>query len=69
MLIFHLNWYYDEHFTNPVGATSTAISSPGNKIYFNYGGQGPMPQTAMDAITTAQEYIQRSGPFSTEVNA
>jgi len=27
-----------------------------------------MPQTAMDAITTAQEYIQRSGPFST-VNA
>ncbi len=40
-----------------------------NKTYFNYGGQGPMPQAAMDAITTAQEYIQRSGPFSTEVNA
>ena len=40
-----------------------------NKIYFNYGGQGPMPRSAMDAITTAQEYIQRQGPFSTEVNA
>ena len=40
-----------------------------NKTYFNYGGQGPMPQAAMDAITQAQEYIQRSGPFSTEVNA
>jgi L-cysteine/cystine lyase len=40
-----------------------------NKTYFNYGGQGPMPQAAMDAITTAQEYIQRSGPFSAEVNA
>lgn len=39
-----------------------------NKTYFNYGGQGPMPQLAMDAITNAQEYIQRSGPFSTEVN-
>lgn len=40
-----------------------------NKTYFNYGGQGPMPQAAMDAINSAQEYIQRSGPFSTEVNA
>ena len=40
-----------------------------NKTYFNYGGQGPMPQSAMDAITTAQAYIQRNGPFSTEVNA
>ena len=40
-----------------------------NKTYFNYGGQGPMPQAAMDAMNTAQEYIQRSGPFSAEVNA
>ena len=40
-----------------------------NKTYFNYGGQGPMPQVAMDAITQAQEYIQRSGPFSTGVNS
>jgi len=41
----------------------------GNKTYFNYGGQGPMPQAAIDATNSAQEYIQRSGPFSTEVNA
>ena len=40
-----------------------------NKTYFNYGGQGPMPQVAMDAITHAQEYIQRSGPFCAELNA
>lgn len=40
-----------------------------NKTYFNYGGQGPMPQAALDAINSAQDYIQRSGPFSTEVNA
>ncbi|MDF5719989.1 MAG: aminotransferase class V-fold PLP-dependent enzyme [Rhizonema sp. PD37] len=39
-----------------------------NKIYFNYGGQGPMPQTAMDAITQAQTYIQQIGPFGNEVN-
>ncbi|MCX7594054.1 MAG: aminotransferase class V-fold PLP-dependent enzyme [Fischerella sp.] len=40
-----------------------------NKTYFNYGGQGPMPQVAMDAITQAQAYIQEIGPFGTEANA
>jgi len=40
-----------------------------NKTYFNYGGQGPMPQAAMDATISAQEYMQRRGPFSTQVNA
>ena len=39
-----------------------------NKIYFNYGGQGPMSQTALDAITQAQTYIQQIGPFGNEVN-
>jgi L-cysteine/cystine lyase len=34
-----------------------------NKIYFNYGGQGPMPQEAMDTITQTQAYIQEIGPF------
>jgi L-cysteine/cystine lyase len=39
-----------------------------NKTYFNYGGQGPMPQGAMDTITQAQADIQRLGPFGSEVN-
>jgi L-cysteine/cystine lyase len=39
-----------------------------NKTYFNYGGQGPMPQSALDAISYAQAYIQQIGPFGTEVN-
>ncbi len=39
-----------------------------NKNYFNYGGQGPMPQVAIDAINKSQEYIQLHGPFSTQVN-
>lgn len=39
-----------------------------NKTYFNYGGQGPMPQTAIDAIHKAQEYIQQIGPFGGAVN-
>jgi L-cysteine/cystine lyase len=40
-----------------------------NKTYFNYGGTGSMPQAAMEAIIRSQEHIQRTGPFSTEVNA
>jgi L-cysteine/cystine lyase len=39
----------------------------GNKIYFNYGGQGPIPQGALDAIHQAQIHIQEIGPFSAEV--
>ena len=35
-----------------------------NKAYFNYGGQGTMPQGAIDAIQQAHEYIQKIGPFS-----
>jgi L-cysteine/cystine lyase len=38
----------------------------GNKIYFNYGGQGPMPQGAMDAISQTQAHIQEIGPFGAE---
>lgn len=39
-----------------------------NKAYFNYGGQGPMPSGAIAAIQRAHEYMQQSGPFSSEVN-
>ena len=40
-----------------------------NKAYFNYGGQGPMPQAALDAIYQSYQYIQSAGPFSQEVDA
>ncbi|MEB3356856.1 MAG: aminotransferase class V-fold PLP-dependent enzyme [Synechococcales bacterium] len=40
----------------------------GNKTYFNYGGQGPMPQSAIAAIREAHETLQRTGPFSGEAN-
>ncbi len=39
-----------------------------NKAYFNYGGQGPLPQTALEAINQSYQYIQRAGPFSQQVN-
>ncbi|MDZ8049890.1 MAG: aminotransferase class V-fold PLP-dependent enzyme [Aulosira sp. ZfuVER01] len=38
-----------------------------NKAYFNYGGQGPMAQGTMDAITETQTHIQQLGPFGNEV--
>ncbi|MBW4555055.1 MAG: aminotransferase class V-fold PLP-dependent enzyme [Trichormus sp. ATA11-4-KO1] len=40
-----------------------------NKTYFNYGGQGPMSQAAMDAISQAEAYIQHNGPFGNEAYA
>jgi L-cysteine/cystine lyase len=40
-----------------------------NKVYFNYGGQGPMSQAAINAISEAQMYIQQVGPFGTKVNS
>jgi L-cysteine/cystine lyase len=39
-----------------------------NKAYFNYGGQGPMPTSALAAMQQAHQYIQEAGPFSSEIN-
>lgn len=39
-----------------------------NKRYFNFGGQGPLPQSAFDAIQSAQLKLQADGPFSGSVN-
>ncbi len=41
----------------------------GNKTYFNYGGQGPLPQPAQQAIQQAYDYVQQQGPFSGRANA
>ncbi|MEG4028718.1 MULTISPECIES: aminotransferase class V-fold PLP-dependent enzyme [unclassified Microcoleus] len=40
-----------------------------NKAYFNYGGQGPLPETALEAIYDAYKRVQLGGPFSGEVGA
>jgi L-cysteine/cystine lyase len=39
-----------------------------NKSYFNYGGQGPMPQAALDAILGTYQQIQSQGPFGLKTN-
>ncbi|MEB3289663.1 MAG: aminotransferase class V-fold PLP-dependent enzyme [Leptolyngbya sp.] len=36
--------------------------------YFNYGGQGPMAEVALEAMTVAHRHIQTVGPFSNAVN-
>lgn len=40
-----------------------------NKTYLNYGGQGPLPNAAREAITEAYARLQESGPFSGTANA
>lgn len=35
-----------------------------HKLYFNYGGQGPLPQAALDAILESYIRLQQEGPFS-----
>ena len=38
-----------------------------NKTYFNYGGQGPLPEPSLTAITEAWRTIQELGPFTGDV--
>jgi L-cysteine/cystine lyase len=40
-----------------------------NKAYFNFGGQGTLPQASLDAIGQAYQYVQQHGPFTMAVNA
>lgn len=40
-----------------------------NKIYLNFGGQGPLAQATSTAIMEAYGYEQRQGPFCKEVNS
>lgn len=40
-----------------------------NKTYFNFGGQGTMPETALQAIIDTHRYIQQVGPFSGQINS
>jgi L-cysteine/cystine lyase len=35
-----------------------------NKTYFNYGGQGPLPESSLEALNAAFGTIQELGPFS-----
>ena len=38
-----------------------------NKAYFNYGGQGPLPNASLEAITASWRTIQELGPFTSDI--
>ncbi len=38
-----------------------------NKYYFNYGGQGPLPNTSLEAIFETWATIQELGPFTNDI--
>ena len=38
-----------------------------NKVYFNYGGQGPLPTPSLEAIQASWRTIQELGPFTGSV--
>ncbi|MEA5532797.1 aminotransferase class V-fold PLP-dependent enzyme [Crocosphaera sp. XPORK-15E] len=40
-----------------------------NKVYFNFGGQGTLPRSGLEAIIDAHKLLQQQGPFSLKVNA
>ena len=39
-----------------------------NKVYFNFGGQGTLPRSGLEAIIDAHNFLQQQGPFSLKVN-
>jgi L-cysteine/cystine lyase len=39
-----------------------------DKYYFNFGGQGILPQSALQKIIDTYQYIDRVGPFGLEIN-
>ncbi|NES22550.1 MAG: aminotransferase class V-fold PLP-dependent enzyme [Symploca sp. SIO3E6] len=58
------------NFSEKTGLDIYRSQFPGlkNKFYFNYAGQGVMPQQALAAIAKSQEYLQEIGPYSNERN-
>ena len=48
----------------PQGELRAQLPALANKTYFNYGGQGPLPTPALQAITGAWKQIQELGPFT-----
>ena len=50
--------------TSPLRDLCPALA---NKTYFNYGGQGPLPVPALEAITASWQRLQELGPFTSAV--
>jgi L-cysteine/cystine lyase len=47
-----------------LAACRAVMPALSNKGYFNFGGQGTMPQSTLDRIMESYEHVQKVGPFS-----
>lgn len=54
---------------HPVEEQRQEFLGVGNKLYFNFGGQGTLPRSALEAIIDTYNYLQLHGPFSRKINA
>lgn len=54
-------------FPSPLVTYRKQFSALQNKLYFNYGGQGPLSQVALDAILDGYKVMQQDGPFTKKV--
>jgi L-cysteine/cystine lyase len=50
-----------------MGSLRPLLPALRNKTYFNYGGQGPLPEPSLEAIRQAFQTIQELGPFADPV--
>ena len=53
--------------TKESGSLRDQMPALQNKKYFNYGGQGPLPNSSLEAITNSWKHIQEIGPFTNQV--
>ena len=51
----------------PIAELRAVMPALANKTYFNYGGQGPLPDPSLEAITASWRTIQQLGPFTSAV--
>jgi len=51
----------------PQGELRNLMPALTGKTYFNYGGQGPLPEPSLEAITASWRTIQALGPFTSAV--
>ena len=51
----------------PAEELRSLLPALGNKHYFNFGGQGPLPTPSLEAMVACWRELQRLGPFSRDV--
>lgn len=50
--------------TSPSQSSEFRQNFPGvnHKVYFNYGGQGILPRSSLDAILSTYQFLEENGP-------